>query len=77
VLYIRQELDEKSVNYLKSSLTNGLWWAVFISITVIMCVSIIDWVIRLKYGLQKPEDLPGSLFNIIGIFCQQGEYWVE
>ena len=78
MVYIRQpEPEETSGNYIVSPFTDGLWWTIFITIIVIIFVFIVDWIIRLKYGLQKSEDLSSSLFYIFSIFCQQGEYWTK
>jgi hypothetical protein len=78
MIHIRQPgLEETSGNFVMSPFTSGLWWTIFLTVITIIFVFAFDWIIRLKNGLQKSEDLPSSLFFIFSIFCQQGEYWTR
>jgi hypothetical protein len=74
-VYIRQpKWEEIEGKYVTSPFTVGLWWTIIITIMSLIIAFLIDWKIRLNYGLKKTEDLASSIFSIFTSFCQQGEY---
>jgi hypothetical protein len=75
IVFIRQpKLEEIRGIYIISPFTVGLWWIIIVTIMSLMIAFVIDWRIRLNYGLKKSEDLARSVFFIFSIFFQQGEY---